>query len=64
MTPRDTLLLCLPAALVLLACVCGLAVLGPTGTRPAAAPPQTAGGKAGGTGTEALRHGPDGPKQR
>src|SRR5262249_26214070 len=37
-TPRDTLLLCLPAALVLLACVCGLAVLGPRAAGPTAPP--------------------------
>jgi len=38
MTPRDTLLLCLPAVLVLLACVCGLAGLSPPVTRPTAPP--------------------------
>jgi len=36
MTPVSTLLLCLPAALVLLACVCGLAGLSPPAARPAA----------------------------
>ncbi len=36
MTPGYTLLLCLPAALVLLACACGLAVLGPCAARPTA----------------------------
>ncbi len=34
MTPVYTLLLCLPAALVLIACGCGLAVLGPPAARP------------------------------
>jgi hypothetical protein len=33
MTPTVTLLLCLPAALVLIVCVCGLAVLGSTTSR-------------------------------
>jgi hypothetical protein len=37
----STLLLCLPAALVLLACACGLAVLGPCAARPAAHPTPT-----------------------
>ncbi len=35
MTPVYTLLLCLPAALVLIACVCGVAGLWPPAVRPA-----------------------------
>jgi hypothetical protein len=35
MEPLYTLLLCLPAALVLIACVCGLAVLWSPATQPA-----------------------------
>jgi len=38
MTPVYTLLLCLPAALVLIACVCGVAVLWPPVARPAEHP--------------------------
>jgi hypothetical protein len=38
MDPLVTLLLCLPAALVLIACVCGVAVLGPLAVRPTHCP--------------------------
>lgn len=38
MEPFYTLLICLPAALVLIACACGLAVLSSPGTRPADPP--------------------------
>jgi hypothetical protein len=38
MEPFYTLLTCLPAVLVLIACACGVAVLSPRGTRPAEAP--------------------------
>ena len=34
MKPLYTLLLCLPAALALIACACGLAILGHPATRP------------------------------
>ena len=54
MTPLTTLFLCLPAALVLIACGCGVALLGPLPlglptTQPAA------GGIAGGAQYEAKR---------
>jgi hypothetical protein len=35
MEPLYTLLLCLPAALALIACACGIAVVWPPATRPA-----------------------------
>jgi hypothetical protein len=38
MTPIATLLLCLPAALVVIVCMCGVAVLWPSTARPAEAP--------------------------
>jgi hypothetical protein len=38
MTPMATLLLCLPAALVFIVCVCGIAVLWPSTARPAESP--------------------------
>jgi hypothetical protein len=38
MTPVVTLLLCVPAALVLIACGCGVAVLWPSTARPAESP--------------------------
>ena len=46
MEPFYTLLICLPAALVLMACGCGVAVLWPLGTRPA--DPTTVGRRRGG----------------
>ena len=46
MEPFYTLLICLPAALVLIACACGVAVLSPPGTRPA--DPPTVGRRRGG----------------
>jgi hypothetical protein len=38
MEPFYTLLICLPAALVWIACACGVAVLSPPATRPADPP--------------------------
>jgi hypothetical protein len=38
MEPFYTLLMCLPAALVLIACACGVAALWPSGTRQADPP--------------------------
>src|SRR5262249_26092404 len=61
MTPLYTLLLCLPAALVLLACSCGLAGLGPRVVRPAAPRPL---GRAGSARDEAPRQGPWDSKRR
>ena len=46
MEPFYTLLICLPAALVLIACACGVAVLSPPRTRPA--DPPTVGRRRGG----------------
>ena len=38
MTPMVTLLLCLPAALVFIVCVCGVGVLWPSTAQPAESP--------------------------
>jgi hypothetical protein len=46
MEPISTLLLCLPAALVLIACGCGVAVLWPPAAQ-SVDPPRSAGGGAG-----------------
>jgi hypothetical protein len=49
-----TLLICLPAALVLIACACGVAILSPLGTRPAE-PLQSADGVAEGVQHDARK---------